>query len=71
MVTTLVKVDAMPYATRSSEAIFAGAFTNPVNGPVPSDPRRPTYDESVYTVQYGPVRLISVNNDYWATIETD
>lgn len=69
--TTLVKVDAMPYETRSSEAIYAGAFTNPTDAPVPSDPRRPGYNESVYTVQYGPIRLISVNNDYWPTIETD
>ena len=69
--TTIVKVDAMPYETRSSEAIFADAFTNPTDGPIPSDPRRPTYDESVYTVQYGPVRLISFNNDYWTTIDTD
>jgi hypothetical protein len=69
--TTIVKVDAMPYETRSSEAIYAEAFTNPTDAPVPSDARRPSYNESVYTVQYGPIRLISVNNDYWATIETD
>ena len=69
--TTIVKVDAMPYETRSSEAVYAAAFTNPTDAPAVSDPRRPGYNESVYTVQYGPVRLISVNNDYWATIETD
>jgi hypothetical protein len=69
--TTIVKVDAMPYENRSSEAIYAAAFTNPTDAPVPSDPRRPGYNESVYTVQYGSVRIISVNNDYWATIETD
>jgi len=69
--TTIVKVDAMPYETRSSEAIFADSFTNPTDAPVPSDFRRPSYDESVYTVQYGPVRLISFNNDYWTTIDTD
>ena len=69
--TTIVKVDAMPYETRSSEAIYAEAFTNPTDAPAPSDPRRPSYNEAVYTVQYGPIRLISVNNDYWSTIETD
>ena len=65
----LVKTDKMPYATNSSEALYAAAFTNPLDAPAPSDSRRPTYNESVYTVQYGAVRLIMVNNDYWMTID--
>lgn len=69
--TNLVQVDRMPYDNGSSESIFADAFANPTDAPLPSDPRRPTYNESVYTVQYGQVRLISLNNDYWNTVEND
>lgn len=67
----LVQVDRMPYSNGSSESIFADAFSNPTNAPLPSDPRRPTYNESVYTVQYGQVRIIALNNDYWNTVEND
>ena len=69
--TAFVQVDRMPYDTGSSESIFADAFSNPTDAPLPSDPRRPTYNESVYTVQYGQVRIISLNNDYWNTVEND
>lgn len=57
--------DRWPYDTESGEAVFASEFFNPTNGPVPSDPRRPTYDENVFHFQYGPVKVISFNNTYW------
>lgn len=58
-------LDKWPYETDSGEAIFAAEFYNPSNGPEPSDPRRPTYQENVYSFQYGPVMVVSVNNTYW------
>jgi len=58
-------LDTWPYDTDSGEAVFASEMYNPVNGPVPSDPRRPSYDENVYSFQYGPVYIISFNNTYW------
>jgi len=61
-------MDKWPYATESSEAVFASEMFNPTNGPQPSDPRRPTYDENVYSFQYGPVKVISFNNSYWSTV---
>ncbi len=62
-----VTLDKWPYATASTEAIFAAMFYNPVNGPEPADPRRPPYRENVYSFQYGPVMIISFNNNYWWT----
>jgi hypothetical protein len=61
------QVDAWPYATRSSEAAFAAAFVNPTNGPRPSDPRRPSYRENVYALQYGPLLILGLNNNYWVS----
>ncbi|MCP5046899.1 MAG: metallophosphoesterase family protein [bacterium] len=58
-------LDRWPYETESTEAVFAEQFVNPQNGPVPSDSRRPTYKENVYSFQYGRVRFISFNNNYW------
>jgi len=58
-------LDKWPYETDSSEAVFAQEFFNPSNGPAPSDSRRPTYDENVYSFQYGSVLVMSVNTDYW------
>ena len=60
-------MDKWPYATESGEAVFAAEVFNPTNGLEPSDPRRPTYKENVYSFQYGPVKVISVNNTYWST----
>jgi hypothetical protein len=62
---TYLAMDKWPYETDSSEAVFAQEFFNPLNGPVPSDNRRPTYDENVYSFQYGSVLVMSVNTDYW------
>jgi hypothetical protein len=65
-----VCMDKWPYVTDSTEAVFAQEFVNPVNGPVPSDPRRPSYKESVYKFQYGPVLCVAFNNNYWWTTNT-
>ena len=60
-------LDKWPYATSSTEAVFADMFYNPLNGPEPADPRRPPYRENVYSFQYGSVFIISFNNNYWWT----
>ncbi len=60
-----VLLDRWPYATDSAEAVFADAFANPLNAPAAADPRRPSYRGSVYSFQYGPVRIICLNNNYW------
>jgi hypothetical protein len=62
-----IEMDKWPYATDSAEAVFADEFWNPDNGPAPSDPRRPSYKETVYTMRYGPVLFISFDNTYWST----
>jgi len=63
-----ILVDKWPYETESAEAAWREAFNLPMDGPEPSDPRRPTYKENVYTVQYGPIKIIAFNNDgYWKT----
>ncbi len=62
-----VKLDKWPYETDSAEAVFAAEFVNPENGPEPSDPRRPTYKENVYSFQYGPVKCIALNSNYWTS----
>ena len=61
-----ISLDFWPYATESSEAIFAEEFAHPRNGPVPSDPRRPPYAETVYSFRAGLVAVIVMNNNYWA-----
>ncbi len=42
---------------------------NPENGPSPEDSRRPGYRESVYSFQYGPVRVVVLNNNYWVSTD--
>lgn len=59
------------YATESSEAVFAKEFVNPSNGPQPSNPERPTYDENVYSFQYGPTKYIAFNNNYWVSYASE
>jgi len=61
----LLVLDRWPYKTESAEAVFAQQLVNPQNGPVPSDPDRPPYKETVYSFQYGSVRFICFNNNYW------
>jgi hypothetical protein len=63
--TTGLRIDRWPYDTESAEAVFARVFVHPRNGPLPADPRRPTYRENVYSFHYGGVKLIAFNNNYW------
>jgi len=63
--TRKVQIDRWPYDTESAEAVVGRAVHNPSNGPKPSDPRRPTYKENVFSFQYGLVRVIAFNNNYW------
>ncbi len=62
-------LDRWPYATESSEAVFADELVMPANGPVPSDARRPPYKGTVYSFQYGPVLFVGLNNFYWWTLD--
>lgn len=60
-----ILLDKWPYETDSAEAVFADEFVNPKNGPKPMDERLPTYEENVFSYQYGPVKMIAFNNNYW------
>lgn len=60
-----VRLDKSPYTTDSSEALFADEFVNPTNAPTASDPRRPSYEENVYSFQYGNAFVIVTNTNYW------
>jgi hypothetical protein len=60
-----LRLDRWPYDTESAEAVFADELVHPQNGPRVSDPRRPSYKENVYSFQYGPVKFIAFNNNYW------
>jgi hypothetical protein len=61
-----ISIDKWPYDTESAEVAWAEAFNLPMDGPEPSDPRRPSYKENVYTFQYGSSRFIVFNNEgYW------
>jgi hypothetical protein len=66
-----VVLDRWPYETESSESIFADEFVNPENGPAPADSRRPSYGETVYSFQYGPVLVIVLNNNYWVSTDPE
>ena len=61
-----VMMDKFPYH-QSAEALFAEEFVLPKNGPTTEDIRRPSYKEEVYSFQYGPVKVIAFNNNYWFT----
>ncbi len=61
----LVMFDRWPYKNESVEAVFGDVFIHPTNGPLPSDRRRPSYKENVYSFRYGPVKIIAFNNNYW------
>ena len=66
-----VRLDRQPYGEASSEAVFARAFPNPVNGPTPSDPRRPSYARNAYAFQQGPLKFIVMNTNYWMSNQPD
>ncbi|MCZ7586828.1 MAG: metallophosphoesterase [Deltaproteobacteria bacterium] len=50
---------------KSSEAIFAAAFVNPLNAPAPAAAGAPPYTENVYYFDQGPARFVVMNNNYW------
>ncbi len=60
-----IKMDKWPYKTKSTESVFADELVHFENAPAPSDPRRPTYRENVYSFRYGQVKFIVFNNNYW------
>jgi len=72
-----LRIDNFPYATNSSEVLFASVFTNPHNGPISEDnskydPDRssidfPPYDENVFYYVYDNVAMINLNSNYWYT----
>ena len=61
--------DRWPYATSSTEAVFADEMVNPTNAPAPR-PGFPPYHETVYSFQYGCVRFIGLNTNYWLQSDT-
>ncbi len=60
-----VQIDKRPYATDSAEAVFAGEFYNPLDAPPPPRENLPTLNENTYSFQYGPVKVITICNNYW------
>lgn len=62
-------LDKWPYADHSAEAVFTDELVHPDNGPVPDDPRRPPYAGTAYTLQYGPVLFVGLNDFYWWTTD--
>ena len=55
------------YDTESSESVFADEFVNPTNAPDTELPERPSYEENVYSFQYGTIKYIAFNNNYWVS----
>jgi 3',5'-cyclic AMP phosphodiesterase CpdA len=66
-----ISLDRWPYETESAEAVYVEEFVHPHNGPKASDKQRPTYEENVYSFQYGPVKVICFNNNYWVSYQAD
>jgi len=68
-------IDAFPFETESSEALFSEEFVNPKNGPQSEDnnkydpntnqPDFPSYEENVFYYTYGNVAMVVLNSDYW------
>ena len=61
--------DRWPYTTVSTEAVFADEMVNPTNAPG-ARPGFPSYRETVYSFQYGCVRFIGFNTNYWLQSDT-
>ena len=55
--------DRWPYATASTEAVFADEMVNPTNAPTPR-PGFPPSRETAYSFQFGCVRFIGLNTNY-------
>jgi len=70
-----VRIDRFPFATESSEAVFAREMVNPENGPASEDGSAwdpdpasidfPPYRRNVYWYQYDNVAMVVLNSDYW------
>lgn len=71
----MISIDKFPFKTESAEAVFAGEFVNPVNGPESEDNSRydpdtvavnfPSYKENVFYYIYDNVAVIVLNSNYW------
>jgi len=59
-------VDRFPYDSLSAEAIIAREFIHP-STTLRAEPGMPSYDRNVYAFQYGPVKSIVLNTNYWNT----
>jgi hypothetical protein len=51
----------------SAEARFAAWMVNPGGAPLPERDGAPPYDETVYSVDLGPVHFVMLNTNYWIT----
>jgi hypothetical protein len=56
---------------KSAEAVFATEFVNPTNAPPPEAPGLPTYQEAVYSFDYGNSHFCQLNSDYWYSNKSD
>jgi Calcineurin-like phosphoesterase len=56
---------------KSAEAVFATEFVNPTNAPPPEAPGLPTYQEAVYSFDYGNAHFCQLNSDYWYSNKSD
>ena len=73
----MARLARFPYATESSEAIFAQELVNPENGPAsedgaaydpdPSAVDFPSYRRNVFWFQYDNVAMVVLNSNYWFT----
>ncbi|MEN8187419.1 MAG: hypothetical protein ABFR05_09845 [Bacteroidota bacterium] len=72
-----LRIDNFPYATNSSETLFASIVTNPHNGPNSEDGSKydpdkttldfPPYEENVFYYVYDNVAVVNLNSNYWYT----
>lgn len=72
-----IHIDRFPFQTESMEAVFAGEFCNPQNGPDSEDGQAydpnsdkidfPSYKENVYYYTYGNTAVIVLNSEYLYT----
>jgi hypothetical protein len=70
-----LEVDKFPFASESSEFLYAREFVNPENGPDSEDGSKydpsvsttdfPSYEENVYYYTYDNVAVIVLNSNYW------
>ena len=73
----MARLARFPYATESSEAVFAQELVNPENGPASEDGAAydpdpsaidfPSYRRNVFWYQYDNVAMVVLNSNYWFT----